>query len=317
VHRHLADHRHNDKALRYASIYLDAGRCVVLVRALMGAMRLLLEPHTKAGILHGWTCTQTTHGVDTPARPMNAEETRDHRVQLAAPIVEHTRAICGCYVGLRRFAGEIHNCADSLYPAGTILRAIGQADTSAIGVVLPLAFSVLQRLNWAHSMGQEPWNLSVVPEAYETVCAQVVDGSIDDNYLLSEWPQEWRGYERELDDLILLLRAEQSRVVDAYTGKVTAPKALPGVVSVNMPKTRRGFQRLAETTTRDQPIIAALREGKSYREVARECKVGKTTVERVAKAYGLTGHSPDPVPLCGTLQENLSIRGTPRNRGSS
>lgn len=90
---------------------------------------------------------------------------------------------------------------------------------------------------------------------------------------------------------------------------------LPGVAR-NLPKTRRGFQRLAETTTRDQPIIAAIKEGKSYRRVARDCKVGKTTVGRVAKAYGLTGHAPETVPLDGTLQENLSIRGKPSERRS-
>jgi hypothetical protein len=86
--------------------------------------------------------------------------------------------------------------------------------------------------------------------------------------------------------------------------------------ATTLPKTRRGFQHLAETTTKDLPIIAAIKEGKSYRQVAKECKVGKTTVERVAKAFGLTGHSPASVPLDGTLQENLSIRGKSRKRGS-
>lgn len=95
---------------------------------------------------------------------------------------------------------------------------------------------------------------------------------------------------------------------------VGVPEALPNGVQPNLPKTRRGFQRLAETTTRDQPILAALNSGKSYRTVARECGVGKSTVERVAKAYGLTGHAPEPVPLERTLQENLSIHGKPRNR---
>lgn len=79
--------------------------------------------------------------------------------------------------------------------------------------------------------------------------------------------------------------------------------------SAKLPKTRRGLLRLAATTTKDHRIIAALRGGQSYRAVAKACGVGKTTVERVAQAYGLTGHTPDAVPLGGTLQENLTIRG--------
>jgi hypothetical protein len=86
--------------------------------------------------------------------------------------------------------------------------------------------------------------------------------------------------------------------------------------SPKLPKTRRGMQRLAETATTDTRIVAALKEGKSYRKAARECGVSKTTVERVAKAYGLTGHAPESVPLEGTLEENLSVRGKPRKRGT-
>jgi hypothetical protein len=108
------------------------------------------------------------------------------------------------------------------------------------------------------------------------------------------------------------------RFADAFAEDVAAieEEGKPFAAGAKLPKTRRGFLRLAETMTRDQPIIAALKEGKSYRQVARECGVGKTTVERVAKAYELTGHTPDTVPLEGTLQENLSIRGKPRKHES-
>jgi hypothetical protein len=109
--------------------------------------------------------------------------------------------------------------------------------------------------------------------------------------------------------------AERMPEQAVLAGGVAKPKT-PHGVSAKLPKTRRGFQRLAETTTQDQPIIAAIKEGKSYRQVASECKVGKTTVERVAKAYGLTGHAPQSVPLEGTLQENLSVRGNPGKRRS-
>lgn len=95
-------------------------------------------------------------------------------------------------------------------------------------------------------------------------------------------------------------------------GKRTLP---PGPLP-KLLKTRRGLQKFAETTTRDTKIVAALREGKSYRTIQRECNVGKSTVGRVAEAYGLTGHSPDAVPLEGTLAENLRTRRRTRNPGA-
>lgn len=78
--------------------------------------------------------------------------------------------------------------------------------------------------------------------------------------------------------------------------------------ATRLPKTRRGLQRLLETNVKDQAIVAAIREGQSYRAVGKSLKVGKSTVARVAQSYGLTGHSPETVPVDGTLGENLSIR---------
>ena len=122
----------------------------------------------------------------------------------------------------------------------------------------------------------------------------------------------WEHGVNELEEMTRALKlveagADFRAATDAKAREVSKPEASP----TKLPKTRRGLQRLVETSTRDQPIIAAIKEGKSYRQVARECKVGKTTVERVAKAYGLTGHAPETVPREGTLQENLSVRGKP------
>ncbi len=84
-----------------------------------------------------------------------------------------------------------------------------------------------------------------------------------------------------------------------------------------MPKTRRGLLRLAATTEKDQSILNAIDQGMTYRAIAEQCEVGKSTVGRVAKEYGRTGHSIEVVPLDGTLQENLSVRGKPRKHGRS
>lgn len=122
-------------------------------------------------------------------------------------------------------------------------------------------------------------------------------------------PSHWRHWAEACATLCEML----ARRCEAYEGTGKTP--VKGK-SASLPKTRRGLQRLAETMTKDQPIIAAIREGKSYRQVARECKVGKTTVGRVAQAYGLTGHTTETVPLEGTLQENLSVRGKLVKRGN-
>jgi DNA-binding NarL/FixJ family response regulator len=82
-----------------------------------------------------------------------------------------------------------------------------------------------------------------------------------------------------------------------------------------VPKTRRGLAKLSQTSVKDMPIIAAIKEGQSYRAVADQLNVSKSTVARIAVHYGLTGHAPDGVPLDGTLEENLTIREKSRKSG--
>lgn len=84
-----------------------------------------------------------------------------------------------------------------------------------------------------------------------------------------------------------------------------------------IPKTRRGLQRLVSTSVKDDAIVAALSEGKSYRRIQRELGVSKSTVGRVARDRGMTGHTPEVVPDEGTLSEKLTIRVRSRRRGSS
>ena len=78
------------------------------------------------------------------------------------------------------------------------------------------------------------------------------------------------------------------------------------------PKTTRGLMKYAKITSLDIQIVQSVREGRSYREVAKEFGVSKSSVARVCQAHDLTGHRPDTVPLGGTLDENLRIRGKSR-----
>lgn len=94
-------------------------------------------------------------------------------------------------------------------------------------------------------------------------------------------------------------------------------KHLKGSASAGLPKTRRGMNRLVTTSVKDQRILAALREGKSYRAVAKEVDIGHSTVGRVAKEYGLTGHAPGAVPLGGTLEDKLTVRVRSGKKGAS
>lgn len=87
--------------------------------------------------------------------------------------------------------------------------------------------------------------------------------------------------------------------------------------TITLPKTRRGLQRFVQTTTKDQQVLAALNNGKSYREIENEVGVSKTTVGRIAEANGLTGHKPDAVPREGTLDERKGIRERPSKRKKS
>lgn len=104
-----------------------------------------------------------------------------------------------------------------------------------------------------------------------------------------------------------------------YRDRVQAGLGLPrptptAAATPRTPKTRRGLLRLAATTDIDTKIIGAVRDGMSYRRAAETLGVSKSTVARVAKAYGMTGHAMDAVPPGGTLAENLNIRERPRKR---
>ena len=94
----------------------------------------------------------------------------------------------------------------------------------------------------------------------------------------------------------------------AVVAALDAGKAERAGKGASVPKTRRGLAKFAQTTTKDITIVAAIKSGKTYREIVEELGVGLGTVSRVAKAYGLTGHALDVVPLSGTLEENLSVR---------
>ena len=104
-------------------------------------------------------------------------------------------------------------------------------------------------------------------------------------------------------------------VGDQFAIQAKGTASPDGEKKVKLPKTRRGLMALAATTARDQRILADLQTGMSYRSVAKRNGVGHSTVGRIAQAYGLTGHTPETVPLEGTLQENLTIRGKPRKQG--
>jgi len=85
---------------------------------------------------------------------------------------------------------------------------------------------------------------------------------------------------------------------------------------VILPKTERALRTMLSGSVRDQSVVAALQQGDSYRKIAKDLRIGRGTVGRIAQAKGFTGNAPDAVPLDGTLEENLTIRGRPRNRGA-
>ncbi len=104
--------------------------------------------------------------------------------------------------------------------------------------------------------------------------------------------------------------------LDAIAKAVESIDARDNGPAARLPKTRRGFQKLATSAAKDLPVIADLKSGLSYRDTAKRNGVSKTTVGRIAEANDLTGHAPDAVPLGGTLDEKLTIRRMTRKRGA-
>jgi len=113
------------------------------------------------------------------------------------------------------------------------------------------------------------------------------------------------------------LKTQLDREAQAVLAAENKPSPPPPPSPPNPPKSRRGLQRLAATTDTDLKVIADLKSGMSYRDAAKRNAVSKSTVERIARAYDLTGHSPESVPLGGTLGENLNIHGRPRKSGNT
>lgn len=136
-------------------------------------------------------------------------------------------------------------------------------------------------------------------------------------FIASQALLNWAAGDSEQDEAIILAANRAAAKPDQPVGghDDDARRRGADVPHGKAPRTRRGLARLAEVSAKDQPIIAAIHAGDSYRAAAKRCGVSKSTVERVAREYELTGHKPDAVPLDGTLEENLSIRGRPRKRG--
>lgn len=104
------------------------------------------------------------------------------------------------------------------------------------------------------------------------------------------------------------------RALAACVSEPASPGPPSGPAAVKLPTSMRGVRRLLETSVKDDRIVELLNERRSYREIAEQLGCSKSTVGRVAKDRGLTGHAPERVPLEGTLEENLSIRGKPGKR---
>lgn len=84
----------------------------------------------------------------------------------------------------------------------------------------------------------------------------------------------------------------------------------------------RGIQRAIRVTQGDAPVVTLLSTGLSYRKIAVQAGVSKTSVGRIALAHGLaTPRSKDAVPPDGTpevfvkLPEHSGKQGTARERG--